>query len=84
MDTPKSPPELPEDAGSSTLEPGTYRILVGSGADGAAIEADLTFEGPAWKAGNFPMLNEGLNGGFGVYRPDALAGGSGCTGDELE
>lgn len=82
VDTPKSPPELPEDAGSSTLEPGTYRILVGSGADGAAIEADLTFAGPAWKAGNFPMLNEGLNGGFGVYRPDALAGGSGCTGDD--
>jgi hypothetical protein len=55
---------------------------VGAGADGAAIEADLTFEGPNWKAGNFPMLNEGLNGGFGVYRPDALAAGSGCTGDE--
>ena len=28
------------------------------------------------------MLNEGLNGGFGVYRPDALAAGSGCTGDD--
>ena len=31
VDTPKaSVPELPEDAGSSTLEPGTYRVLVGS------------------------------------------------------
>ena len=43
VDTPKAPPELPEDAGASTLEPGTYRVLVGAGADGAAIEADLTF-----------------------------------------
>jgi len=82
VDTPKAPPVLPEDPGASTLEPGTYRVLVGAGADGAAIEADLTFEGRAWHAGNFPRLNEGRNGGFGVYRPYALAAGSGCLGDE--
>jgi len=82
VDTPKAPPVLPEDPGASTLEPGTYRVLVGAGADGAAIEADLTFEGRAWHAGNFPRLNEGRNGGFGVYRAYALAAGSGCLGDE--
>jgi hypothetical protein len=82
VDTPKGPPQLPEDAGASALEPGPYRVPVGSGADGAAIVADLTFEGPGRKAGNFPTLNEGVNGGFGVYSPLALAAGSGCTGDD--
>src|SRR5688572_2459174 len=37
------PPTLSEDSGP--LEPGTYRLLVGTDATGAAIEADLTFEG---------------------------------------
>ena len=48
---------------------------MGAGADGAVIEADLTFEGRAWRPRNFPMLKTRRNGGVGVYRPDALAAG---------
>jgi hypothetical protein len=76
------PAALPEDAGDEHLEPGTYRILVGSDASGGEIEADLTLEGPSWSGGNFPTVQEGVTyGGLGVYRPDALAAGSGCDHD---
>ena len=46
------PPTLSEDGGP--LEPGTYRLLVGTDATGAAIEADLTFEGPRLGLGELP------------------------------
>ena len=55
---------------------------MGTDATGAAIEADLTFEGPDWDSGNFPVAETGaIHGGLGVYRPSALAAGSGCNGD---
>ena len=74
------PPTLSEDGG--TLEPGTYRLLVGTDATGATIEADLTVEGPGWDSGNFPVVETGaIYAGLGVYRPSALAAGSGCIGD---
>lgn len=78
-----TPSELPGDAGEDQLEPGTYRVLVGAEATGdGEIEADLTLEGSGWKAGNFPTVQEGVTyGGVGVYRPDALAVGSGCNHD---
>ncbi len=77
-----TPSALPENAGSDYLEPGTYRVVVGADATGGRIEADLTLEGPGWSGGNFPTVVEaGTYGGFGVYRPDALAVESGCDHD---
>ena len=77
-------PALPPDPGREDLEPGTYRVLVGPGATGTAIRADLTVDGPGWSAGDFPIVQEGGTfGGFGVYRPDQLAAGSGCSDDAV-
>jgi hypothetical protein len=77
-----NPPALATDPGPEDLEPGTYRVLVGADSTGAAIEADLTVEGPGWRSGDFPEVKaHRTHGGFGVYRPDALAAGSGCNGD---
>ena len=76
-------PELPPDPGPKELEPGTYRVLVGLDATGATITADLTVDGSGWSAGDYPIVQEGgAFGGFGVYRPDHLAAGSGCSQDE--
>jgi len=77
-----NPPALAPDPGDEDLEPGTYRVLVGTGATGAALEADLTVQGQGWRSGDFPVVKDhGIFGGFGVYRPDTLAAGSGCNGD---
>jgi hypothetical protein len=74
--------DLPADPGSDTLEPGTYRVLVGTDGAGARIQADLTFEDPNWVAGDSPVLeDDGAFGGLAVYRPVALAAGSGCSDD---
>ena len=76
------PPALAPEPGPEDLEPGTYRVLVGADSTGAAIEADLTVQGQGWRSGDFPVVKDhGTYGGFGVYRPDALAAGSGCNGD---
>ena len=78
-----APPELPTEAGAFPLEAGTYRSLVGRTATGALIEADTTFAGRGWKAGNFATLGvDDAIGGVGAYVPGALATGSGCTRDE--
>jgi hypothetical protein len=75
-------PALPGDPGPEELEPGTYRVLVGPDATGAAIRADLTVAGPGWSAGDYPTVQDGGTvGGFGVYRPDQIAAGSGCSED---
>jgi hypothetical protein len=77
------PPDLPPDSGDTSLEPGTYRSLVGTGADGTALEADMTFVDSSWSSGNFPTVAAvyGVVGGLGVYRPEAIAAGSGCEAD---
>ena len=76
------PPALPRNPGTEPLEPGTYRVPVGTDLTGAAIEADLTFEGANWRAGDFPVLkDDGTFGGFGVYQIAALGAGSGCNDD---
>ena len=68
------------------LEPGTYRMVVGVDATGVEIVADLTFYGPDWISGPNPTVvaDNGVHeyrarGGVGVYPPEALAGGSGCS-----
>ena len=68
------------------LEPGTYRMVVGVDATGVEIVADLTLYGPDWIGGPNPTVvaHNGVHeyrarGGVGVYPPEALAGGSGCT-----
>ena len=77
-----TPPTLAQDPGPGDLEPGTYRVLAGTDSAGAPIEADLTFDGPGWSAGNFPIVRDAESfGGLGVYRPSILAAGSGCTND---
>lgn len=79
---PDVPVDLPPDAGPpGSLEPGTYRVLVGSDAPGLVLEADLTLEA-GWRGGNFPTtMADGTFGGFGVYRPWSLGAGSGCESD---
>ena len=79
---PQAAVDLPPDAGPpGSLDPGTYRVLVGGDARGLVLEADLTLEA-GWRAGNFPTtLEAGKYGGFGVYRPWSLGAGSGCESD---
>ena len=43
--------------------PGTYRVLVGASADGAAIEADLTFEARAGTPGTSPCSTRDATAG---------------------
>ena len=78
------PPELFTE--NLNLEPGTYRMVVGIDATGVEIVADLTFYGPDWISGPNPTVvaDNGVHeyrarGGVGVYPPEALAGGSGCS-----
>ena len=61
------------------IQPGTYRMVVGMDDSGVPIEADLTFGGDQWGAGDYPVLAN--TGGIAVYKPLALAAGTGCYGD---
>ena len=79
------PPSLPAEPAGRTIEPGTYRLLVGFDRAGAQIDADLSFGTRDWLDGNFPIVRVGeFVGGVGVYQPHGLAGGSGCSGDRLD
>ena len=79
------PPSFPAEPAGRTIEPGTYRLLVGFDRAGAQIDADLTFGTRDWLDGNFPIVRVGeFVGGVGVYQPHGLAGGSGCSGDRLD
>ena len=63
-------------------EPGTYRRLVGSGADGEAVFADWTFAGDGWDLGDHPVLEQdGDWAGVSVYEPLQLAGEQPCSDD---
>lgn len=63
------------------IEPGPYRMVVGMDDSGVPIEADLTFGGHLWGAGDYPVMAN--SGGVAVYLPLALAAGTGCYGDAL-
>ena len=54
-----TPSDLPGDAGSDYLEPGTTGSWSAPTRPAAEIEADLTLEGSAWSAGNFPTVAGG-------------------------
>jgi hypothetical protein len=74
--------ELPSEGYWGGLDAGTYRVLVGSDANGVALEADLTFAEPDWNGGNFPTARDTSGyAGFGVYRPWSIGAGSGCEAD---
>jgi hypothetical protein len=78
-----APPPFAEDPGSEDLAPGTYRLLVASLPAAPDIQADLIVEGSGWRAGDYPVLEDATSfGGIGVYRPWALAEGTGCVDDE--
>ena len=68
------PPGWPAD--EEAVTPGTYRVLVGFDGDGDAIEADVTIDDPNWTGSNYPVAftPQGF-AGFGVYQPEAVAGG---------
>ena len=81
-DEPTQPPTTPSSMSGARLplEPGTYRMLVGTDADGEAIQAEVTVAGPDWKSGSHPLLSEdGSKASVGVYQPHAVAGRTGCT-----
>jgi hypothetical protein len=76
------PPTLAGDDTPGDLASGTYRIHVGSDAARAPIQAELTFEGPGWGEGDYPVLEDGESlGGVGAYQPIALGAASGCATD---
>jgi hypothetical protein len=66
-----------------TIQPGTYRMLVGENDAGAAIYANLTFDNTAWESDNYPVAlsDPTHNGGVAVYRPLGLSAGTGCLSD---
>lgn len=53
------PPSLPAEPAGRTIEPGTYRLLVGFDRAGAQIDADLTFGTRDWLDGSFPIVRVG-------------------------
>jgi hypothetical protein len=78
----QSPQPYPHDAGS--LQPGTYRMLVGNGVTGVAIDADLTLDSSDWQNSNYPLVSDGTSyGAVAIYQPLALAAGTGCLNDRV-
>lgn len=69
-----TPPRWPAD--EESVEPGTYRVLVGFDGNGGAIEADVTIDGRDWAGSNYPVTitPQGF-AGLGIYQPEAVAGG---------
>lgn len=69
-------PQIWPDNDQAPVEAGTYRTYVGSTEAGGTIEADFTIDGEGWAASNYPVAfaAEGF-AGFGVYQPEAVAGG---------
>jgi hypothetical protein len=79
-----APPSVPLEPGAATIEPGTYRLLVGFDRTGAQIVAHLRVETRDWRVGNFPTVNVGpFVGGVGAYQTHGVAAGSGCSSDRL-
>ena len=69
-------------ATSTVIDPGTYRMLVGH-TTGTSIHADITIAGAGWQSDDFPVLSDaGSYGAVAVYRPLALAAGTGCDTDK--
>ena len=67
------------EATGTTIQPGTYRMLVGENDAGAAIYANITFDDAAWQSDNYPvLLQANSNGGVAVYQPVGLSTGTGC------
>ena len=69
----------------TTIQPGTYRMLLGKNDAGAAVHANITFDNTAWQSGgaNDPLLlKANSNGGVAVYSPLGLAAGTGCVSDD--
>ena len=65
----------------TTIQPGTYRMLLGKNDVGASVHANITFDNTAWQSGgaNDPLLlKANSNGGVAVYKPLGLAAGTGC------
>ena len=68
----------------TTIQPGTYRMLLGKNDVGAAVHANITFDNTAWQSAgaNDPLLlKANSNGGVAVYKPLGLAAGTGCGSD---
>ena len=79
-----APPALPLEPGPASIEPGTYRLIVGFDRTGAQIDAHLRVETRDWWVGNFPTVHVGpFVGGVGAYQPHGVAAGSGCSSDRL-
>ncbi len=64
---------------TGTIQPGTYRMLVGENDAGASVYANITFDNTAWQSYNDPvLLKANSNGGVAVYSPLGLSAGTGC------
>ena len=57
-------------------------MLVGVDATGASIHADITFDAEGWQDDDYPVLWDEGYGAVAVYRPLALAAGTGCLTDK--
>jgi hypothetical protein len=72
------------DTDGGPVTPGRYRKLVGNDDSGKPINADLTVDGIGWTQVAEPVVSDGVNyAGLAVYRPLALATGSGCMSDGI-
>ena len=72
----------PDVPGRGMIQPGTYRMLVGTNDAGAAIYANITFD-DTWESYNYPVVltYPNGNGGVAVYQPLGLSAGTGCIED---
>jgi hypothetical protein len=80
------PSRVPDYRNMTSIDPGTYRVFVGSDTAGDKIEADLTMTNPDsnWSWSGQPVVHEPTVdtwAGVGVYQPRALAGLAPCSGD---
>jgi hypothetical protein len=72
------------DQGRRWLDPGPLRFWAGSDHSGRAIEVEVVVAGRLWESGDYAKLPDRAGSsyvGFGVYRPKALAAGTGCVDD---
>ena len=68
----------------TTIQPGSYRMILGENDAGAAVNSTITFDNTAWQSAgaNDPLLlKANSNGGVAVYSPLGLAAGTGCRSD---
>lgn len=75
-----TPSDVTEPWDRTPIEPGLRTLLAGTTGLGERIEAEITLEGSGWFTADQPLLLDGTRAaGTGVYRPEEVANGTGCS-----